>query len=107
MSKTSLLSLGSMGSIEEDTSSCSCLASVCNGFTQRWRDSCDFARKALEMGRKDPRKVVYALKMGFALALVSLLILWEMPIEDVSQYSIWAILTVIVMFEFSIGRRGR
>ncbi|XP_042031477.1 aluminum-activated malate transporter 9-like [Salvia splendens] len=103
MSKTSLLSLGSMGNIEEDTSSSLCLASVCNGFKQRWRDSCDFARKALEMGRKDPRKVVYALKMGFALALVSLLILWEMPIEDVSQYSIWAILTVIVMFEFSIG----
>ena len=92
-----------MESIEEHTS---CLASACNGLKQQWRDSFDFARKALEMGRKDPRKAVYALKMGFALALVSLLIFWDMPIEDVSQYSIWAILTVIVMFEFSIGRHG-
>ncbi|XP_047967979.1 aluminum-activated malate transporter 9-like [Salvia hispanica] len=100
MSKNSLLSVASMESIEEHTS---CLASACNGLKQQWRDSFDFARKALEMGRKDLRKAVYALKMGFALALVSLLIFWDMPIEDVSQYSIWAILTVIVMFEFSIG----
>ncbi|KAL1531801.1 aluminum-activated malate transporter 9-like [Salvia divinorum] len=103
MSKNSLLSFGSMGSTEEDTSSSSCPASARSGFKELWRDSCNFSTKALEMGRKDPRKAVYALKMGFALALVSLLIFWKMPIEDASQYSIWAILTVIVMFEFSIG----
>ncbi|XP_057765713.1 aluminum-activated malate transporter 9-like [Salvia miltiorrhiza] len=103
MSKDRLLFLGSTESIDEESSSCSCFTSARYRLMQHLRDSCDFANKALEMGRKDPRKVVYALKMGFALALVSLLIFWEMPIEDVSQYSIWAILTVIVMFEFSIG----
>ncbi|XP_041997494.1 aluminum-activated malate transporter 9-like [Salvia splendens] len=100
MSKDSLLSLGS---IDEETSSSSCLSSVRNILKQLWCDSCDYSKNAVEMGRKDPRKVVYALKMGSALALVSLLLFWEMPIKDASQYSIWAILTVVVMFEFSIG----
>ncbi|KAK4479876.1 hypothetical protein RD792_015427 [Penstemon davidsonii] len=40
--------------------------------------------------------------MGFALSLVSLLIFFREPLPDIS-HSIWAILTVIVMFEFSIG----
>ncbi|KAL1553547.1 aluminum-activated malate transporter 9-like [Salvia divinorum] len=105
MSKDRLLSLGSnsIDIIDDETIRCSCLSSARNRLKQLWRDSCDYTKNALEMGRKDPRKVVYALKMGFALALVSLLLFWEMPIKDVSQYSIWAILTVVVMFEFSIG----
>lgn len=104
MSKDSLLSLGS---IDEETSSSSCLSSARSRLKQLWRDSCDYTKNAVEMGRKDPRKVVYALKMGSALALVSLLLFWEMPVKDASQYSIWAILTVVVMFEFSIGRPHR
>lgn len=104
MSMDRLLHFGSLESIGDDESSrCSCFSSTRNRVVKLWNDGRDFSKKALEMGRKDPRKVVYAVKMGFALALVSLLIFWEMPIEDASQYAIWAILTVIVMFEFSIG----
>ncbi|XVE53319.1 hypothetical protein DITRI_Ditri02bG0194700 [Diplodiscus trichospermus] len=68
-----------------------------------WDDFQGFARKALEMGRSDPRKVIFAIKMGLALSIVSLLIFWKDSYGDIAQYSIWAILTVIVMFEFSIG----
>ncbi|PPD74913.1 hypothetical protein GOBAR_DD28157 [Gossypium barbadense] len=68
-----------------------------------WVEFNDFARKALEMGRSDPRKVIFAVKMGLALSLTSLLIFWKGSYQDFAQYSIWAILTVIVMFEFSIG----
>ncbi|XP_020409665.1 aluminum-activated malate transporter 4 isoform X2 [Prunus persica] len=68
-----------------------------------WKDSLDFASKAWEMGRSDPRKVIFAIKMGLALSIVSLLIFWKKSYHDIGQYSIWAILTVIVMFEFSIG----
>lgn len=71
--------------------------------TRLWNDCCDFYKKALEIGRDDPRKVIYSIKMGSTLALVSLTLFWKGPFRDIYQFSIWAILTVVVMFEFSIG----
>ncbi|KAF3431826.1 hypothetical protein FNV43_RR26562 [Rhamnella rubrinervis] len=68
-----------------------------------WKYLVDFGGKAWEMGRSDPRKFIFGVKMGLALAVVSLLMFWKKSYHDVDQYSIWAILTVIVMFEFSIG----
>lgn len=56
-----------------------------------------------EMGRGDPRKFVFAVKMGFSLALMSLVIFIK-DFATFSQYSIWGILTVIVVFEFNVGK---
>lgn len=68
-----------------------------------WSDIRQFLVNAYEMGRSDPRQFIFAAKSGLALAIVSVLIFFKEPLNYISQYSIWAILTVIVVFEFSIG----
>lgn len=68
-----------------------------------WDSSKTVALLAYGMGKSDPRKIVFSAKMGLALMLISLLMFLKEPLEDLSQYSLWAILTVVVVFEFSIG----
>ncbi|XP_027359574.1 aluminum-activated malate transporter 9-like isoform X2 [Abrus precatorius] len=74
-----------------------------DGMVSGWRSVKRVAGRAWEMGRSDPRKIVFSAKMGVALILISLLIFLKKPFPDVSRYSVWAILTVVVVFEFSIG----
>lgn len=102
-SAASLPFLASFRGNEDRRSGWTCLKVIREKSKNSWFELLDFARKALEMGRSDPRKVIFAIKMGLALSIVSLLIFWKKSYEDFAQYSIWAILTVIVMFEFSIG----
>ncbi|KAA8540128.1 hypothetical protein F0562_026820 [Nyssa sinensis] len=71
--------------------------------TNFWTQFRDTSIKVYEMGRSDPRKVIFAAKMGLALALVSVLIFFKEPLSYIGQHSIWAILTVVLVFEFSIG----
>ncbi|KAF7827838.1 aluminum-activated malate transporter 4 [Senna tora] len=59
--------------------------------------------KLYKMGVSDPRKVLFAMKSGLSLALVSLALYLEGPLDYLSRYTIWAIITVVVVFEFSVG----
>lgn len=76
-----------------------------DGIVELWKNVKRVTVSALEMGRSDPRKIIFSAKMGVALILISLLIFLKQPFQDVGRYSVWAILTVVVVFEFSIGKR--
>ncbi|XP_064961904.1 aluminum-activated malate transporter 12-like isoform X1 [Musa acuminata AAA Group] len=58
---------------------------------------------ALEVGREDPRRLIHALKVGVALTLVSLLYLLEPLFEGVGRNAMWAVMTVVVVLEFTAG----
>ncbi|PHU24333.1 Aluminum-activated malate transporter 9 [Capsicum chinense] len=80
-----------------------CCSSLREKLSELWKEWKRVAVKAMEMGRTDPRKIIFSAKMGLALMLISLLIFFKEPVEELSRYSVWAILTVVVVFEFSIG----
>ncbi|MED6136829.1 hypothetical protein PIB30_059385 [Stylosanthes scabra] len=77
-----------------DQKLCSRMQRIQNGFKESWSN----LRK---MDRSGKRKMMFATKSGLCLALVSLFVYVEQ--EPLSKYSIWAILTVVVVFEFSVG----
>ncbi|RRT54250.1 hypothetical protein B296_00033562 [Ensete ventricosum] len=58
---------------------------------------------ALEVGREDPRRLIHALKVGVALTLVSCLYLLEPLFEGVGRNAMWAVMTVVVVLEFTAG----
>lgn len=87
---------------DEERSRCSRLCCCHSWIRELWKKLQEMAVAGWELGRSDPRKIVFAGKMGLALTLVSLLIFLE-PSKNIARYAVWAILTVVVVFEFSIG----
>lgn len=64
-----------------------------------WR----FLIKAWNIGVNDPRKFIHCLKVGTALSLVSLFYYMRTLYEGVGGNAMWAVMTVVVVFEYSIG----
>lgn len=58
---------------------------------------------AWKVRKEDPRRVTYALKVGVSLTLVSLLFLMEPLFEGIGQNDIWAVMTVVLVLEFTTG----
>ncbi|XP_025013065.1 aluminum-activated malate transporter 10 isoform X2 [Ricinus communis] len=62
-----------------------------------------FFKKARDVGVNDPRKVVHCLKVGTALAVVSIFYFMRPLYEGVGGNAMWAIMTVVVVFENTVG----
>ncbi|KAH9775280.1 hypothetical protein KPL71_006363 [Citrus sinensis] len=59
--------------------------------------------KVWEFAREDSNRVKFSFKVGLAVLLVSLLILFRAPYEIFGTNIIWSILTVAVTFEYTVG----
>jgi hypothetical protein len=62
-----------------------------------------FMRKAWRIGADDPAKVVHCLKVGLALSLVSIFYYMRPLYDGVGGNAMWAIMTVVVVFESNVG----
>jgi hypothetical protein len=56
-----------------------------------------------KLGQEDPRRVVHSLKVGLALTLVSTLYYLSLS-KTFGVDAIWAVMTVVLVFEFSVGK---
>ncbi|RDX57615.1 Aluminum-activated malate transporter 12 [Mucuna pruriens] len=53
--------------------------------------------------KKDAKEIIHSIKVGISLVLISLLYLLDPLYDQVGENAIWAIMTVVVTFEFSAG----
>ncbi|XP_038876064.1 aluminum-activated malate transporter 9-like isoform X2 [Benincasa hispida] len=60
-------------------------------------------RSVWEFCKEDRNRVLFSLKVGLAVVLVSLLILFQAPYDVFGSNIIWAIITVAIMFEYTVG----
>ena len=75
------------------------------GLIEKFRDKVvEAARKAKKLGQEDPRRIIHSLKVGLAITLVSLIYYFNPAYGDFGVSTMWAVLTVVVVFEFSVGK---
>ncbi|OVA01485.1 Aluminum-activated malate transporter [Macleaya cordata] len=63
----------------------------------------NFLQKAWDLGIDDPRKFIHCLKVGLALTVVSLFYYMRPLYDGVGGNAMWAVMTVVVVFEFTVG----
>ncbi|XP_009359585.2 LOW QUALITY PROTEIN: aluminum-activated malate transporter 10-like [Pyrus x bretschneideri] len=64
---------------------------------------CDFLKKAWDLGHNEPIKVIHGVKVGMALTAVSLFYYMRPLYEGVGGNAMWAVMTVVVVFENTVG----
>ncbi|KAI3860333.1 hypothetical protein MKW92_003685 [Papaver armeniacum] len=63
----------------------------------------EFADKVEKLGKDDPRRIIHSVKVGLTLSLISLLYYFRPIYGGFGSSTMWAILTVVVVFEYSVG----
>ncbi|PPD87231.1 hypothetical protein GOBAR_DD15834 [Gossypium barbadense] len=61
------------------------------------------AKSIKKLGQDDPRRLIHSFKVGLALSLVSLLYYARPLYDGFGVAGMWAVLTVVVVFEFTVG----
>ncbi|KAG8376809.1 hypothetical protein BUALT_Bualt09G0102500 [Buddleja alternifolia] len=56
-----------------------------------------------KIGDDDPRRIIHSIKVGLALTLVSLFYYFRPLYDGFGQAGMWAVLTVVVVFEYTVG----
>lgn len=56
-----------------------------------------------KFAKEDTNRVTFSLKVGLACLLVSLFILFRAPYQVFGANIVWSILTVAIMFEYTVG----
>lgn len=64
----------------------------------------EVAGTASKLGRDEPRRIIHCLKVGVAITLVSLLYYLQPLYKLFHEYGIWAVLTVLLVLEFTVGK---
>ncbi|EPS66034.1 hypothetical protein M569_08747, partial [Genlisea aurea] len=62
-----------------------------------------FVSGARKMAREEPKKLFHCFRVGMALCLVSLFYYMNPLYEGFGQNVMWAVLTVVAVFEYSVG----
>lgn len=62
------------------------------------------SRDIIKVGKDDPRRAIHSLKVGLALTLVSLIYYYQPLYTNFGATAMWAVMTVVVVFEFSVGK---
>ncbi|RDY08005.1 Aluminum-activated malate transporter 2 [Mucuna pruriens] len=60
-------------------------------------------RLTKEIAQDDPRKVIHSLKVGLSISLVSLFYYYQPLYENFGLSAMWAVMTVVVVFEYTVG----
>ncbi|XP_077234425.1 aluminum-activated malate transporter 2-like [Tasmannia lanceolata] len=76
-------------------------------FGRQWRwvkkKAVKMMNNVKKIGEDDPRRIIHSFKVGLALSLVSLFYYFRPLYNDFGVAAMWAVLTVVVVFEFSVG----
>ncbi|KAI5667001.1 hypothetical protein M9H77_16854 [Catharanthus roseus] len=72
-------------------------------FQRSFSKVAEIARQTRKVGEDDPRRVIHSLKVGLALTLVSLFYYFQPLYHSFGVSAMWAVMTVVVVFEFSVG----
>jgi hypothetical protein len=80
-----------------------CWELVCSAAGMLWGKVVGFARKLGRIARDDPRRVAHSIKVGLALTLVSVLYYVRPLFNNWGVSTMWAVLTVVVVMEYTVG----